>query len=75
MAEILAQVFKIMIGRIPLFLIDTNVRENSPEKRNITSRLYAADSKIRLAQEDYAGHRRHAGSGSHGHPSRGLSFK
>ncbi len=49
--DILAQVFKIMIGRIPLFLIDTNVRENSPEKRNITSRLYEGDSKIRLAQE------------------------
>ena len=49
--DIHAQVFKMMIGRIPLFLIDTNVRENSPEKRNITSRLYVADGKIRLAQE------------------------
>ncbi len=49
--EIAAQVFKIMVGRIPLFLIDTNVRENSPEKRDITSRLYVANSKIRLAQE------------------------
>jgi len=49
--DILAQVFKIMVGRVPLFLIDTNVRENSPEKRNITSRLYEGDSKIRLAQE------------------------
>lgn len=49
--DILAQVFKIMIGRIPLFLIDTNIRENSPEKRNITSRLYEGDSRIRLAQE------------------------
>lgn len=48
---IYVQVFRIMIGRIPLFLLDTNVRENPPEKRNITSRLYVADAKIRLAQE------------------------
>ncbi len=45
------QVFKVMVGRIPLILLDTNVRENPPEKRNITSRLYVADAKIRLAQE------------------------
>ena len=49
--DILAQVFKIMVGRVPLFLIDTNLRENSPEKRNITAQLYIADAKIRLAQE------------------------
>lgn len=49
--DILAQVFKIMVGRTPLFLIDTNLRENSPEKRNITAQLYIADAKIRLAQE------------------------
>ena len=48
---IYVQVFKIMVGRVPLYLLDTNVRENPPEKRNITSRLYAADAKIRLAQE------------------------
>ena len=40
-----------MVGRVPLFLFDTNVRENSPESRDITSSLYAADAKKRLAQE------------------------
>jgi starch phosphorylase len=49
--DIYAQVFKIMVGRVPLFLIDSNVRKNSPEKRDITSRLYVADGKNRLAQE------------------------
>jgi starch phosphorylase len=48
---IFAQVYRIMVGRVPLLLLDTNVRENSPEKRNLTARLYAADGKIRLAQE------------------------
>jgi starch phosphorylase len=46
-----AIVWKIIIGRIPLYLLDTNILENKPVCREITSRLYAADQKIRLAQE------------------------
>ncbi len=49
--DILAMVWKIMVGRIPLYLLDTNLTENPPEIREITSRLYAADPKMRLAQE------------------------
>jgi starch phosphorylase len=46
-----AVVWKVLIGRVPLFLLDTNILENPPENREITARLYAAESKIRLAQE------------------------
>ncbi len=46
-----ATVWKIMIGRIPLYLVDTNILENPQPYREITSSLYLADSKIRLAQE------------------------
>jgi len=46
-----AIVWKIMVGRIPLYLLDTNISENTPVSRKITSRLYAGDEKIRLAQE------------------------
>ena len=46
-----AVVWKIMIGRIPLYLLDTNIADNSAAHREITSRLYAGDAKIRLAQE------------------------
>ena len=46
-----AIVWKIMIGRIPLYLLDTNILENKPANREITSRLYAGDQKVRLAQE------------------------
>ncbi len=46
-----AMIWKIMIGRIPLYLLDTNILENKPVNREITSRLYAGDQKIRLAQE------------------------
>jgi starch phosphorylase len=46
-----AIVWKIMIGRIPLYLLDTNILENPLPYREITSRLYAGDQKTRLAQE------------------------
>ena len=46
-----AIVWKIAVGRIPLYLLDTNIAENSPTSREITARLYAGDDKVRLAQE------------------------
>ncbi len=46
-----AVVWKINVGRIPLFLLDANIAENPPATREITSRLYSGDSKVRLAQE------------------------
>ncbi len=46
-----AIVWKIQVGRIPLYLLDTNILENPPEQREITARLYAAETKIRLVQE------------------------
>ncbi len=49
--EIHAQVWKIRIGRIPLFLLDTNLPENPPEIRDITARLYSGEQYTRLAQE------------------------
>lgn len=44
-------VWKIMVGRIPLYLLDTNIKENPPAVRDINARLYHSDSKVRLAQE------------------------
>ena len=46
-----AIVWKIKIGRILLYLLDTDILENNPPTREITSKLYAGDQKIRLAQE------------------------
>jgi starch phosphorylase len=46
-----AIVWKITVGRIPLYLLDTNIAENTPAAREITGRLYAGDTKVRLAQE------------------------
>ena len=49
--EIKAFVWCIRVGHTPLFLLDTNLPENPSGVREITSRLYAAEPKIRLAQE------------------------
>ena len=48
---VLAKVWKIDVGRVPLYLLDTNIHQNSPEARNITNRLYVADRTARLEQE------------------------
>ena len=48
--QIRAAVWKVMIGRIPLYLLDTNLQSNSPQVREITSRLYAGEQKKRLVQ-------------------------
>jgi starch phosphorylase len=46
-----AILWKLTVGRIPLYLLDTNIAENTPAAREITSRLYAGENKVRLAQE------------------------
>ncbi len=46
-----ARVWKVMVGRIPLFLLDCNVEGNSPEDRQLTSRLYGGDERTRIRQE------------------------
>jgi starch phosphorylase len=49
--EIRAAVWRIMVGCIPLYLLDTNLAENPPSIRHITAMLYAGEAKVRLAQE------------------------
>ncbi len=46
-----AMVWVVAVGCIPLYLLDTNVRENKPELRDITARLYSGGSRRRLTQE------------------------
>jgi phosphorylase/glycogen(starch) synthase len=43
--------WQLKVGRVPLFLLDTNVPENRPEDRAITNRLYGGDTQHRLRQE------------------------
>ncbi len=46
-----AVVWRLDIGRIPLFLLDTNTPQNRPEFRGITDQLYGGDRRHRLRQE------------------------
>jgi glycogen phosphorylase len=46
-----ARVWRADVGRVPLFLLDSNVPENRPEDRQITDRLYGGDNEHRLRQE------------------------
>ena len=46
-----AQVWRVNIGRIQLYLLDANLPCNRPEHRKITSQLYGGDSEMRIRQE------------------------
>jgi starch phosphorylase len=48
---VVAQVWSISVGRVKLYLLDTNVRANSPADRMITSSLYGGDRELRIRQE------------------------
>ena len=48
---VFCKVWKASIGRIPLYLLDTNLPENSPADREITSKLYGGGSEMRIKQE------------------------
>ena len=39
------------MGRVPLFLLDTDVDENNPADRQLTARLYCSDLEVRISQE------------------------
>lgn len=49
--DIHAAVWKVAVGNVALYLLDSNIGENPPNIRSITSMLYHGDAKIRLAQE------------------------
>ncbi|MCL1978447.1 MAG: alpha-glucan family phosphorylase [Candidatus Bathyarchaeota archaeon] len=47
----LYQVKSLTGGVVPVFFLDTDVEENTPEDREITSYLYGGDQKYRIKQE------------------------
>jgi glycogen phosphorylase len=50
-SSILAKVWRVKVGRIDLLLLDSNVDGNAPEDRELTSRLYGGDGRVRIRQE------------------------
>ena len=50
--KVYVKVWRIDVGRVKLYLLDTNIRENAdPMHRDITSRLYGGDLHKRIRQE------------------------
>lgn len=45
------RIWRIQVGRVPLFMLDTNTVENPEEDRNITASLYGGNEEMRLKQE------------------------
>ncbi len=48
--DVTAQVWRVDVGRVPLYLLDTDLPVNSQVGRWVTSRLYESNRAIRLAQ-------------------------
>jgi glycogen phosphorylase len=46
-----AHIWELRVGRVPLYLLDTDLDENAPPDRNLTQRLYSSDLELRIAQE------------------------
>lgn len=46
-----AHIWRVQVGRVPLFLLDADIAENAPELRAITHRLYSGGEEMRIRQE------------------------
>ena len=43
--------WRIMVGRVPIYLLDTDLEQNDPADRELTRRLYSGQPELRLRQE------------------------
>lgn len=49
--RIYLKVWKIQVGRVSLYLLDSDIEKNNPEDRDVTLRLYGGDQEMRIRQE------------------------
>lgn len=49
--QVWAQVWKAQVGRVPLYLLDTNLARNNDADRQIAGNLYGGDEETRIQQE------------------------
>jgi len=49
--DVSAEIWHVQVGRVPLYLLSTNIEENRSEDRGITSQLYGGDREMRIRQE------------------------
>ena len=48
---VLLQIWRVQVGRVQLFLLDSNLEGNQAADREITTRLYGGDQEMRIRQE------------------------
>jgi starch phosphorylase len=48
---VLVAVWRVRIGRVKLYLLDTSLEENAPWDRELSARLYGGDRETRIQQE------------------------
>jgi starch phosphorylase len=46
-----ARVWRVQVGTVPLYLLDTNIEPNNPYDHDITDELYGGDLDLRIHQE------------------------
>jgi len=49
--SVLASVWRVRLGRVQLYLLDTDLEENAPWDRELSARLYGGDRETRIQQE------------------------
>jgi starch phosphorylase len=49
--HVYVQIWKVEVGRVQLYLLDTNLEPNDPRDREITYKLYGGDLHTRIQQE------------------------
>ena len=49
--DVYLKVWKINVGRVSLYLMDSDIEKNAPEDREVTLKLYGGDQDMRIRQE------------------------
>ena len=49
--SVLVAIWRVLVGRVTLYLLDTNLPENAPWDRELSARLYGGDRETRIQQE------------------------
>ena len=49
--SVLVEVWRVLLGRVTLYLLDTSLEENAPWDRELSARLYGGDRETRIQQE------------------------
>ncbi len=49
--KVAARLWMMQVGRVPLYLMDSNIEQNTLADRQLTARLYTSDPELRISQE------------------------